>query len=78
MTGLFEWDCDACTSNCADKSLKSFLPAHWRHIEKALERLEWECLTSAEAAPSSTTRTAVGGPVASSEWENGGGEGGKE
>jgi len=34
VTGLSEWDCDACTSNCADKSLKSFLPAHtgntWR------------------------------------------------
>jgi len=40
VTGLFEWDCDACTSNCADKSLKSFLPVHWQHIEKALERVE--------------------------------------
>ena len=50
MTGLSEWDCDACTSNCADKSLKSFLPAHtgntWRKPS-----IGWKggCLTSAEA-----------------------------
>lgn len=60
MTGLFEWDRDACTSNYADKSLKSFLPAHWQHIENALKRLEWERLTSAETESSLTIGATMG------------------
>ena len=62
VTGLSEWDCDACTSNCTDKSLKSFLPAHWQHMEKALERPEGECMTSAEAAASWAPGSEVGRP----------------
>lgn len=71
MTGLFEWDRDACTSNYADKSLKSFLPAHWQHIEKALKRLEWECLTSAETESSLTAGATMGRFAASAEWVRG-------
>lgn len=76
MTGLFEWDRDACTSNYADKSLKSFLPAHWQHIEKALKRLGWECLTSAETESSPSTGATVGRFAASVECERGGGDNG--
>lgn len=74
MTGLFEWDRDACTSNYADKSLKSFLPAHWQHIEKALKRLRWECLTPAETESSLSTGATVGRFAASAEWGRGGGD----
>lgn len=69
MTGLFEWDRDACTSNYADKSLKSFLPAHWQHTEKALKRLRWECLTPAETESSLSTGATVGRFAACDEWE---------
>lgn len=68
MTGLSEWDRDACTSNYADKSLKSFLPAHWQHTEKALKRLEWECLTLAQTESSLTTAATMGRFAATAEW----------